>query len=181
MICQRSLYIYARFHIYSQLLHSNHSQFRFFLPKYPSSFPIDQPPFLDLCVHTFNRSHSEEIKSRLLPLSSYYYASINLFIFNFNFTQVSVTLYELNSDSTHLERTSIHSGWLSDLYSKFYFFKYNNALSTVLFDGLAKEQQSVDYFDNINISVPADSLLGLNEMIQHTIIVLPLCQAMRTQ
>jgi hypothetical protein len=177
MICQRSLYIYARFQTYSKLLHSNHSQFRFFISKYPSSFTIDRPPFLDLCVHTSNHSQAEELKSSLLSLTSYYYTSINLFLFNFNFTQVSVTLYELNSDSTHLERVSIHNGWLYDIYSRFDFFKYDDALSTVLFDGFAIGQQSVDYFDYKDIPVPADSLLGLNEMIQQTILVLPLCQS----
>jgi hypothetical protein len=180
IICQRSLYLYARFHAYSKLLHSNYSQFRFFMSKYPSSFSIDQPPFLDLCVHTFNRSQTEHIKSYLLSLSSHYYTSVNLFFFNFNFTQVSVTLYELNDNSTHLERISIHSGWLRDTYSQFYFFKYDDALSTVLFDGFAREQQFVDYFDYKHIPVPADSLLGLNEMIQRTLLILPLCESART-
>jgi hypothetical protein len=111
------------------------------------------------------------MKARLLPLSSDYYSSINLFLFDFNFTQVSVTLYELNSDSKHLERVSIHSGWLRDIYSQFYFFKYDDALSTVLFDGFAIGQQYVDYFHYIHIPTPADSLLGLNEMIQQTLLV----------
>jgi hypothetical protein len=98
-------------------------------------------------------------------------------VFDFNFTQVSVTLYELNSDSKHLERVSIHNGWLYDMYSRFNFFKYDDALSTVLFDGFAIGQQTVDYFDYKHIPVPADSLLGLNEMIQRTLLVLPLCQS----
>ncbi|CAF3728770.1 unnamed protein product [Rotaria socialis] len=175
MICQRSLYIYARFHAYSSLLHSNHSQFQFVLPSYFSSFPIDQPPFIDLCVHTSNRSDLEEVKSRLLPLASYYYASINLFIFDFNFTQVTLTLYELNSHSVHLERVSIHTGWLYDIYSQFHFFKYSHALSTVVFDGLPTGQHSIDYFNYVYIPVPVDSLLGLTEMVQRSILVLPLC------
>ncbi|CAF1055496.1 unnamed protein product [Rotaria magnacalcarata] len=175
MICQRSLYIYARFHAYSSLLHSNLSQFQFFLPSHLSSFPIDQPPFIDLCVHTSNRSDLEEIKSRLLPLASYYYASINLFIFDFNFTQVTLTLYELNSHSTHLERVSIHTGWLYDIYSQFHFFKYSHALSTVVFDGLPTGQPSIDYFNYVYIPVPVDTLLGLTEMVQRSILVLPLC------
>jgi hypothetical protein len=179
MICQRSLYLYARFQAYSPLLHSNHSQFRFHISKYPSSFTIDHPPFLDLCVHTSNRSHLEQVKSHLLPLSSYYYASVNLFLFDFNFTQVSITLYELNNDSLHLERMSIHTGWLRDIYSKYYFFKYNHALSTVLFDGLPKGSHFVDYFDYKYIPVPSDPILGLNEMIQEAALILPLCQSSR--
>lgn len=181
IICQRSLYLYARFQTYSSLLHSNYSQFRFYLPKYPKSFFIDQPPFIDLCVQALNRSHSEKLQSQLLSLSSYSYSSINLFIFNFNFTQVTITLYELNQQSTHLERISIHSGWLRDIYSQFEFFKYEDALSTVLFDGFSLGQQSIDYFNYIHIPVPADSLLGLNEMVQQTLLVLPLCQAVSMQ
>jgi hypothetical protein len=177
MICQRSLYLYSRFQIYSSLLHSNHSQFRFFISKYSSSFTIDRPPFLDLCIHTSNRSHLEQVKSHLLPLSSYYYSSVNLFLFNFNFTQVSVTLYELDNHSLHLERVSIHTGWLRDIYSKYYFFKYNHALSTVLFDGLSNEQHYIDYFGYNYIPVPSDPVLGLNEMIQQGVLVLPLCQS----
>ncbi|CAF3658676.1 unnamed protein product [Rotaria sp. Silwood1] len=177
MICQRSLYIYTRFHAYSSLLHSNHSQFRFFLPDYPSSFTIDQPPFLDLCVHTSNYTHLEQIKSRLLPLASYYYESINLFLFDFNFTQVSLTLYQLNNESIHLERVSIHTGWLYDMYSHFYFFKYNYALSTILFDSLPVEEHFVDYFDYLYVPVPSDPLLGLNEMVQQTLLILPICQS----
>lgn len=176
MICQRSLYLYSRFHVYSSLLHSNQSQFRFSLSKYFSSFTFDQPPFLDLCVHTNNHSQIELVKSRLLPLSTYYYSSINLFFFNFNFTEVTITLYELNKDSTHLERVSIHSGWLFDIYSQVDFIKYLDTLSTVLFDGFALGQQSVDYFNYTHIPVPADTILGLNEMIQQTILILPLCQ-----
>ncbi|CAF3976780.1 unnamed protein product [Rotaria sp. Silwood2] len=177
MICQRSLYIYTRFHVYSSLLHSNHSQFRFYIPNYPSSFTIDQPPFLDLCLHTSNHTHLEQIKSRLLPLSSHYYGSINLFLFDFNFTQVSLTLYQLNNESIHLERVSIHTGWLYDIYSQFYFFKYNDALSTVLFDGLPVGEHFVDYFDYLYVPLPADPLLGLNEMVQQALLVLPLCQS----
>jgi hypothetical protein len=175
MICQRSLYIYARFDVYSSLLHSNHTQFQFFLPQYSSTFTIDRPPFLDLCVHTSNRSHLNQIKSRLLVLSSKYYSSVNLFLIDYNFTQVSVTLYELDNNSTHLERVSIHTGWLREMYSQFYFLKYDHALSTVLFDGLAVKQRFVDYFDGIQIPLPADPLLGLNEMVQETLLVLPLC------
>jgi len=181
VICQRSLYLYARFQTYSSLLHSNHSQFRFFISKYSSSFTIDQPPFLDLCVHTSNRSHLEQVQSRLLPLASYYYTSVNLFIFNFNFTQVSITLYQLNNNSTHLERISIHTGWLRDIYSQFNWFKYDHALSTVLFDGLSRGQSFITYFDDIQIPVPADPLLGLNEMVQESIMVLPLCQLIRNK
>ena len=177
VICQRSLYLYARFHSYSPLLHSNHSHFRFSLPNYPASFAIDQPPFVDLCVHTFNRSHLERVHSRLRPLASQYYPSVNLFLFNFHFTQVSVTLYEFNKNSTHLERVSIHTGWLRDLYSQFPAFKYDHALSTVLFDGLSAEQSDVDYFQYRHIPVPADPLLGLNEMVQESMLVLPLCQS----
>ncbi|CAF0872298.1 unnamed protein product [Rotaria sordida] len=174
MICQRSLYIYARFHAYSSLLHSNYSQFRFFLPNYPS-FTIDQPPFLDLCIHTSNHTHLEQIKSRFLPLASHYYASINLFLFDFNFTQVSLTLYILNNESIHLERSSIHTGWLYDIYSRFHFFKYNYALSTVLFDGLSVGQHFIDYFDYLYVPLPADPLLALNEMVQQALLILPLC------
>ena len=176
MICQRSLYLYARFHTYSLLLHSNYSQYRFFLPKYSKSFSIDQPPFIDLCVHTLNRSHSEQIKSQLETLSSYVYSSINLFLFDFNFTQVTVTLYELNKESKHLERMSIHSGWLRDTYSQFDYIKYDDALSTVLFDGFPRGQESIDYFNYFHIPVPADSVLGLNEMVQQSLLVLPLCK-----
>ena len=181
IICQRSLYFYARFQIYSSLLHSNYSQYRFFLPKYSKSFAIDQPPFIDLCVHTLNRSHSEQMKSQLQTLSSYIYSSINLFLFDFNFTQVTVTLYELNKASKHLERISIHGGWLRDVYSQFDYFKYDDALSTVLFDGFPLGQQSIDYFNYIHIPVPADSLLGLNEMVQQSLLVLPLCQTVYMQ
>ena len=177
MICQRSLYVYSRFHAYSSLLHSNHSQYRFLISNYPSSFTIDQPPFLDLCLHTSNRSHLDDLKSRLLPLSTYYYESVNLFLFDFNFTQVTLTLYQLDNHSTLLERISVHTGWLYSIYSKYQFFKYSYALSTVLFDGLSKGQQSVDYFNYTNIPVPADPLLGLNEMVQQTLLVLPLCRS----
>ncbi|CAF3795326.1 unnamed protein product [Adineta steineri] len=179
IICQRSLYLYARYQTYCSLLHSNSSQFRFFLTKYSSSFTIDEPPFLDLCIHASNRSHLEQIQSRLLPLASYSYTSINLFLFDFDFTQVSITFYELNTNSTHLERVSIHTGWLRDIYSQFYSFKYDHALSTVLFDGLSAEQEFVDYFQYVTVPVPSDILLGLNEMIQESILVLPLCQSTR--
>ena len=181
MICQRSLYLYARFQVYTSLLHSNHSQFRFFTSKYPSSFAIDQPPFIDLCIHTSNRSHLEQVQSRLLPLASYYYTSVNLLLFDFNFTQVSVTLYELNGNSTHLERISIHTGWLRDIYSQFDWFKYDHALSTVLFDGLSRGPYFVDYFDYMHVPVPADPLLALTEMVQESVLVLPLCQLTRNK
>ena len=175
MICQRSLYLYARFQSFSSLLHSKHSRYRFHLWKYSRTFAIDRPPFLDLCLHAVNRTHSEQIQSQLQSFSAYVYSSINLFLFDFNFTQVTVTLYELNHQSTHLERISIHTGWLRDLYIQFDFFKYQDALSTVLFDGYALEQQYVDYFNYSHIPVPADSVLGLNEMIQQALLVLPLC------
>lgn len=175
MICERSLYLHARFQTYSSLLHSDHSQYRFHLSKYPRTFAIDQPPFIDLCLHAFNRTHSEHLQSRLRSLSSYSYSSINLFVFDFHFTQVTVTLYELNHESKHLERISIHTGWLRDLYAQFHFFKYQDALSTVLFDGYALGEQSVDYFNYTHIPVPADSILALNEMVQQALLILPIC------
>lgn len=175
MICQRSLYLYARFQTYSSLLHSQHSHYRFRLSKSSRTFSIDQPPFLDLCLNTLNRTHSDRIQSELRSLSSYVYSSINLFLFDFNFTQVTVTLYELNHQSTHLERISIHTGWLRDLYVQFDFFKYQDALSTVLFDGYALGQQYVDIFNYSHVPVPADTVLGLNEMVEQAILVLPLC------
>lgn len=53
MICQRSLYLYARYSAYNNLLHSNFSIYRFFLPKYSRTFAIDQPPFFgSLCTYT---------------------------------------------------------------------------------------------------------------------------------
>lgn len=175
MICQRSLYLHARFQTYSSFLHTNYSKYRFYLNKYPQTFAIDQPPFIDLCLHAFNHTHSEHLESRLRSLSSYSYSSINLFVFDFPFTQVTVTLYELNEHSEHLERISIHTGWLYQLYNQFDFFKYQDALSTVLFDGYALGDQSVDFFNYTHVPVPADSMLGLNEMVQQAILVLPIC------
>ncbi|UJR31043.1 hypothetical protein I4U23_018553 [Adineta vaga] len=176
IICQRSLYLYTRFQSYSSLLHSNHSYYRFFISKYSSTFAIDQPPFIDLCVHTSNQTHLEQLQSRLHARATTYYSSVNLFLFDFNFTQVSITLYQLNKNSTHLERVSIHSGWLRNVYSQLYSFKYDHALSTVLFDGLSVTQSFVDYYQYFHIPVPADPLLGLNEMVQESILVLPLCE-----
>ncbi|CAF1143539.1 unnamed protein product [Adineta ricciae] len=175
VICQRSLYLYARFQSYSPLLHSAHSSYRFSLSKYASSFAIDQPPFIDLCVHATNHSHLEQIQSRLRSRATKSYSSVNIFLFDFNYTQVSITLYELNKNSTHLERVSIHTGWLRDLYSQFDSFKYNYALSTVLFDGLSLGQSFVDYFRYSRIPVPADPLLALTEMVQESVLTLPLC------
>ena len=178
MICQRSLYLYSRFHTYISLLRSNQSQFRFVLPKYSLPFSIDRPPFLDLCLHVANHTHLSQIKSRLLPLASDYYSSVNLFLFDFNFTQISVTLYALNANSTHLERVSIHTGWLSDMYQQFNFLKYDRALSTVLFDGVSLEHNYAEFYNYSHVPVPADPILGLNEMVQQALLVLPLCKSM---
>ena len=178
MICQRSLYLHSRFHAYTSLLRTNQSQFRFVLPKYSFSFPIDRPPFLDLCLHVSNDSHLSDIKSRLLPLASDYYSSVNLFLFDFNVTQISITLYALNTNSTHLERVSIHTGWLSDMYQQFSFLKYDQALSTVLFDGVSLGHNFAEFYNYSHVPVPADPMLALNEMVQQALLVLPLCTAM---
>lgn len=175
ILCQRSLQLHARFHVYSSLLHSNFSHYQFRLDQYPLPFYIDRPPFLDLCLHAFNRSHLNQIVARLLPLASYYYSSVNMFFFDYNFTQVTVTLYELDVNSTHLERVSIHSGWFYELYRQASSVKYQGALSTVLFDGLPAGESSVNYFDALNIPLPADPLLALNEMVQKVALVLPSC------
>ena len=176
MICQRSLYLYARYSSYTNLLHSNYSNYRFYLPKYSRTFAYDQPPFLDLCVHTNDEQHLEQIRFELLSRATHAYPSLDLYFFNYDFTEISITLYQLNTQSTHLERVSIHTGWLYDIYSQFDFFKYDDTLSTILFDGYARGQQTIEFFNYRNIPVPADSLLGLNEMIQQKILVLPLCR-----
>lgn len=176
MICQRSLYLYARYSSYMNLLHSNYSIYRFDLPKYSRTFAFDQPPFLDLCVHTTNQIDLEQIRLELLKQATYAYPSLNLYFFNYYFTEITITLYQLNTQSTHLERVSIHTGWLYDIYSQFEFFKYHDQLSTILFDGYARGQQTMEFFNYKNLPVPADSLLGLNEMIQQKILVLPLCR-----
>ena len=175
ILCQRSLQLYARFHVYSSLLHSNFSHYQFRLQQYPAPFYIDRPPFLDLCLHAFNRSHLNEVVARLLPLASNYYPSMNMFFFDYNFTQVTLTLYELDMNSTHLERVSIHTGWLYDSYRQMDSIKYDGALSTVLFDGLPTGESSVNYFGSLNVPLPADALLALNEMVQKVALILPSC------
>ena len=175
ILCHRSLYLYARFQTYSSLLHSNFSYYRFNLPQHPHPFSLDRPPFLDLCLHVANQSHLNSLISRLTPVASYYYPSVNVFLFNYNFTQITLTLYQLDTNSTHLERVSIHTGWLYDLYKQIDSFKYERALSTVLFDGLSTQENYVHYFDSFSLPLPSDPLLALNEMIQQDLMVLPPC------
>jgi hypothetical protein len=175
IICQRSLYLYARFHAYSLLLNSNSSYYRFRLAQYPFAFSIDRPPFLDLCLHTSNRTQLNRMISRLRLLPSFHYASVNLFVFTYPFTQVSLTIYVLDNNSTNIERVSIRTGWLYELYERFSSFKYDRALSTALFDGVWLEENFLDYFDLISIPLPSDPLLAMNEMVQQTLMSLPLC------
>lgn len=173
--CHRSLFLYARYEVYRSLLNGESSFYRLRLSRFDRTFFFDRPPFIDLCLNVWNSEQLEQLIQTLLPYATFFYSSINLFIFDLEFTQISLTLYKFDRNSTHLERTSTRTGWFFDLYQQISSIKYQGALSTVHFDGAPLQEHYVHYFDSIRIPLPADPILALNEMSERDLIILKNC------